>query len=38
MAAKKIVDKLEETTMKSMHSVNHIVEVSLLIAWLEPFV
>ena len=38
MAAKKIVDKLEEKTMKSLHSVNHIVEVSLLIAWLEPFV
>ena len=38
MAAKKIVDKLEQTTMKSVHSVNHIDEVSLLIAWLEPFV
>ena len=38
MAAKKIVDKLEETTMKSMHSVNHSDEVSVPIAWLEPFV
>ena len=38
MAAKKNVDKLEEKTMKNMYSLNHIDEVSLLIAWLEPFV
>ena len=38
MTAKKIVDKLEEKTMKKPHSANHIVEVSLLIAWLELFV
>ena len=38
LAAKKIVDKLEEKTMNSLHSVNHNVEVNLLIAWLEPFV
>ena len=38
VTAKKIVDKLEEKTLKSLYFLNHIVEVSLLIARLEPFV
>ena len=38
MTAKKVVDKLEEKTMKKPPSANHIVEVSHVNTWLKPFV